>query len=239
MDINYSLRRETLPETIANRLETIILKQDEKLIVGDKLPSEQTLADNFNVSRPVIREALKILATRGLVEKKNGEGSFISEIDPSTIYDVIKRYVLSKDIDVQSIFLVRISLETTAAKLAAENAKEEDIEELYRINKEMDLNKHDLEKRAEYDVMFHNKIAEMSANPLIQIFTFSMAGLVIPVVRHTLESYGNEEGVLSHKEIVDAIKEGNAVKSEALMREHLVQSMSNYKRATIKNVYSL
>ena len=72
-NFNTEIKRVTMYEQIADRLEEMILS--DHISATDKLPSEQALATSFGVSRPVIREALMLLNARGLISQKNGEGA--------------------------------------------------------------------------------------------------------------------------------------------------------------------
>ena len=70
-------KKTNMYETIADKLEEMILT--DAISIDEKLPSEQTLATSFGVSRPVIREALMLLNARGLISQKNGEGNYVSQ----------------------------------------------------------------------------------------------------------------------------------------------------------------
>ena len=76
---DFAVSRVNLYEQIAGRLEEWILAHNFK--EQEKLPSEQALAEEFNVSRNVVREALKLLKERGLVDSRNGTGSYVTKPD--------------------------------------------------------------------------------------------------------------------------------------------------------------
>ncbi len=230
MNLDFSIKKESLPEIIANKLESTILKQTID-VENHRLPSEQTLAVSFGVSRPVIREAMKILKARGLVDQKNGDGTFIVEPEPSLIKDTLNRYLCLKKIDANSLFAVRINLEIMAVRLAAENGTEEDFQELQKINDEMQSHKEDLDLRAENDIKFHSKIATISGNPLLEIFIDSIASYLTVLIKDTLVSYGNEDGIISHNKIIEVLRNRNPMEAEDIIREHLITSMRHYELA--------
>jgi DNA-binding FadR family transcriptional regulator len=230
LETDLVLARESFPELIANKLEEMII--DGTFKVEQKLPSEQSLAGDFGVSRPVIREAMKILKERGLIIQKNGEGTFICEPDSGLVTDTINRIIHLRKIDVSDIYSVRINLETMAAAQAAVKATEQEFDELQSINDHMRENKNDVEKRAQDDVLFHRKIAQLSGNPLLEIFVESMAALLVRVVKYTLDNkVGNEEGIDYHDRIVRVLRTRDAEKAKKVVRLHLESSQQNYKLA--------
>ena len=89
--MDYGIERKALYEMIADKLELFIMNDTSK--ASKKLPSEQYLADSFGVSRPVIREALKILKERGLVEMRQGSATVISEYSAEHFCRTVKRMV--------------------------------------------------------------------------------------------------------------------------------------------------
>ena len=92
MKIDFQVERDSLSEQIAERIQAMIL--NDKTQVNDKLPSETALAAGFNVSRPIIREALTILKARGLVVQRQGGGSFVTCPDLKSINECMYRAIV-------------------------------------------------------------------------------------------------------------------------------------------------
>ena len=227
MDTDLILPRESFPEIIANKLEEMII--NGKFVMEQKLPSEQSLAGDFGVSRPVIRESMKILKERGLIIQKNGEGTFICEPDSELVTDTINRIIHLRKIDVDDIFSVRINLETMAAAQAAMKASDEGFDELQKINNHMREYMLNVDKRAQDDVLFHRKIAQLSGNLLLEVFVESMASLVTQVVKYTLDyKVGNEEGIDDHDRIIEVLRTRNVPEAKKVIRLHLESSQRNY-----------
>lgn len=227
MKIDLTLPRESFPEKIANKLEEMIM--NETFVADQKLPSEQSLADQFGVSRPVIRESMKILKERGLIIQKNGEGTFIREPDSELVTDTINRIVHLKNIKAEDIFDVRINLETMAAAQAAINAPDGGFDELQEINDHMKNFKDDVEVRVQDDILFHRKIAQLSGNRLLEVFVESMASLVTQIVKYTIEyKVGNEEGIQFHERIIEVLRSRNVPEAKKVIRQHLERSQQNY-----------
>lgn len=230
MDINFNISKEILCDQVADRLEQMILS--DKTQVGQKLPSEQTLSAGFGVSRPVIREALAILRARGLVTVQSGGGSRIIVPEPIQMQDVVNRLTLMRRISAEEVHEVRVQLEVMAARLAAANASEEQLERMTEINRKMEKEKENLKLRAELDLKFHQQLAEASGNQLLSIFIQSMSSILQTILESVLHlPQAHEDGVSYHERIIEALRSGDKDLSEALIREHLMMSMRNYEFA--------
>ena len=226
--INYNVERVNLYESIAKNLEDMILNDASQ--VGQKLPSEQTLATNFGVSRNVIRESLKLLKERQLIRLHVGEGAYIQKPGDQSVTDMLNRIVLMESIDPIKIYELRTILEVNACRMAAENKEIDDnFAKLEAINQSMRQSMDDTEKRVELDLEFHNMVAHLSGNPLLELFERSLAKLAVPVIRTALlPTAGNEAGICDHQRIIEALQKRDADEAVRLMNEHLRKSTQNY-----------
>ena len=226
--INYDIKRKNLYESVAENLEEMILNDASQ--IGQKLPSEQTLATNFGVSRNVIRESLKILQERQLITLQVGEGAYIKKPDDQSITDMLNRVIVMENIDPIKIYEMRSILEINACRLAAQKGcSASEIGELERINEEMRIWQHDIDKRTELDIEFHSYIAHISGNPLLELFERSITRLVSPVIRTALlPTSGNENGIRDHHEMIQVLKKGDSDQAAQLMYEHIRKSTQNY-----------
>ncbi|MEI7616540.1 MAG: GntR family transcriptional regulator, partial [Actinomycetota bacterium] len=125
------LNRKHLYEQIASQLEEMIL--NETLKIGDQLPPEKDLAEKFGVSRNILREALKTLKERGLIDVKTGNGIYITKPKPEVIKKILNRLVKLGDVNIKELFEFRLAIEVKACGLAAERATIEEIENLENI----------------------------------------------------------------------------------------------------------
>ena len=225
--INYHVERTNLYESIADNLEAMILNDSSQ--IGQRLPSEQTLATNFGVSRNVIREALKILKERHLICLKTGEGAYIEKPDNRSITELLNRIILMDKIEHSQILEIRMILETNACRLAAVRNKPEAFDVLEEINDSMLKYKDDINKRISLDIQFHITIAKLSQNLLFELFVQSMTNLLAPILRTALiPEGGNEDGIQFHKQIIETLRSGDGDKAEEIMRKHLSLSVLNY-----------
>ena len=225
--INYSVQRVNLYESIADNLEQMILNDSSQ--IGQRLPSEQTLAENFGVSRNVVRESLKILKERHLVSLRTGEGAYIEKPDNRSLTELLNRIILLDNVEHGAVMEVRRIIETEACRLAAERNEPGAFDVLDEINASMMKYKEDIEKRISLDIQFHITIAKLSHNPLLELFAQSMANLLAPILRTALiPEGGNENGIEFHKQIIATLRSQDGEKAEKLMRQHLEESVENY-----------
>jgi len=214
-------------EIIAERLENIILNDRSK--VEQKLPSEPFLAEAFGVSRPVIREAIKILKERGLIKSRQGASTVITKPDTDTLAKNINRIVISESIKPSEIYQIRILLETYSVSLAAQNRTDENIKRMKMLNEKFVSKEFTPEEMAEYDISFHTEIANASDNMLLKAILASVSVILKPILVELFESEKiDEHGYEFHKKIIGAIECGDVEEASEIMRAHLLLSARNY-----------
>lgn len=226
-EIDFSIKKTNLYEEVADKLEQMILSDTSQL--GQKLPSEQSLATSFGVSRNVIRESLKILKERQLVTLRMGGGSYIAKPKAQNLVDVVNRMIIMDDIDYNNVFEMRMLLEPCACRLAAKRGTDEDFDTLWSINTIMSEQGSNVEERIKYELNFHKKLAEISGNPILSAFVQSMSDLLVPLIRKALvPPSGHISGVTYHYRIVDVLRSRDADAAEQIMRSHLQDSTLKY-----------
>ena len=223
---SFTLNRLTLAEQVAEKIETMILSDDPKLV--GKLPSEQALAVSFSVSRTVIREALVILRAKGLIVKSNGVSSQIRKQPAINLENTFKWIIHLQNVNPQEIYEVRVALEAMAIYLAAEKHTEEDLACLEELVQEMEQNNHDLEARTKADLKFHQKIVSMSGNSLLIPISDSLFTLLHDIVYDTLKKIGpSDDSTIMHNRIIEAIRNGDPDTAAEQMRIHLALFIRN------------
>jgi GntR family transcriptional repressor for pyruvate dehydrogenase complex len=231
--INYKVNKTNLYEQIADTLEQAIVRSDDSV---KKLPSEQELSSRFNVSRTVIREALKVLKERGLIQPRNGEGSYISRPKTDTISSAINRLVRMDNISNEELHGIRVILETAAVRLAAIHAKPEDLEHLENILKQMSIRPLTAGRRIQIDSEFHITIAHASGNKLLEMFVEVMTMLLGEYMIKGFPGPASIKSVIGyHKNILEAVKNRNPEDAEEAMRSHLASARENVKVYGEKN----
>ncbi|WP_353114805.1 FadR/GntR family transcriptional regulator [Microbacterium sp.] len=214
------------PTEILGRLEQAIV--DGEITVGDRLPSERTLAEQFSVSRPVIREALRGLAERGLISVHPGRGSFVREESGDDLAAPLTRLARRAGATPRNIVTARTAIECTAVETAAELRSPERLAELERA-----LAAHEAaettESRAQTDYDFHATIVAAAENPVLAmmyqaIYPFTQ-GMML---RSQDDADVRHAGEPQHALIVDAIRAGDADRARELMRRHITLALDLY-----------
>lgn len=212
-----------LVEVTAEALIQYIMENN--LEAGDKLPNEYNLAQQVNVGRSTLREAVRSLVSRNVLEVRQGSGTYVSANigigeDPLGFAFVEDTLKLTED-----LFALRYILEPEVAMLAAHKHSEEELEELIRVHEEIERTIETTDQlHFELDIEFHSIIAKMSQN-------IAMNHL-IPVINQSITLYNsyytNEQSkshtIESHQEIVNAIQSRNPIQAKYAMQMHMANN---------------
>ena len=125
--------------------------------VGTRLPSENVLAELFGVSRVSVRTAQHKLMALNILEKRNGEGTFVKDVNVGSVFSNLVPMLVLEPRDILEILELRVGIETLSCSLAAKRATEEDIGKLEMIANQMKVNneRKDIEEYTRYDFNFH------------------------------------------------------------------------------------
>jgi GntR family transcriptional regulator, transcriptional repressor for pyruvate dehydrogenase complex len=212
-----------LYEQIVQQIEDSILKGQLK--EGEQLPAERELAQQFGVSRTAVREAVKTLREKGLVEAYAGRGTFVTSKTAHSIRLTLDRMMRS-DASEGTVHLaeVREILEPEIAALAAQRADDDTLSAMRESIGVMDAARQDPERFIEGDLDFHLALAEAAGNPLILSLIDSIVGLLREQRMRTYYTEGGpERGQYHHKRILEAIEHRNLQGAREAMRAHLRQ----------------
>jgi GntR family transcriptional regulator, transcriptional repressor for pyruvate dehydrogenase complex len=218
-----TVRTSRLYEQIVEQIEDSILKGTLK--PGDQLPAERELAQRFGVSRTAVREAVKALREKGLVEAYSGRGTFITDGTSQAIRQSIDLMVkFGRPNSSMHLAELRSILEPEIAALAATRAEEQYITAMQEAYEVMDRSREDPAGYIEADLDFHLAMAEAAGNPLILSLIDSIVDLLREQrVRIFQVEGGPERGQFHHRQILDAMIQRDAEKARAAMRAHLQQ----------------
>ncbi|MDO4308359.1 MAG: FadR/GntR family transcriptional regulator [Eubacteriales bacterium] len=220
MTMYKPISKSNLSSQIAECIENLIL--DQKLKVGDKLPSEMELAEQFHTSRNIVREAISMLKERGLVEVRNGSGAYVVRPEPSTLGSVMKRLVTVGATDAYEIYEIRMALEVRACGMAAVNAEAGEVEILKQLIAKMEQNYSDNIMWSKYDYQFHEKLAEMTHSTLFPVFLRPLISMVYDLSdQQPRTTKARKNGIEQHKKIVEAVEKGDRQEAEGAMERHL------------------
>jgi len=220
------IARLNLSQQIADLLEGSILTSPSNL--SKKIPSEQKLAAEYQVSRPVIREALQILQERGLIVSRNSSGCYVTKPKSQTVSSAIHRLMQMEQINTEELYLVRATLELAAVKEAALHATDSHIALMKRALDAYERSFLIEEERVVYDKQFHMLIAQSSGNTLLKIFVEVLISLLGDYfLKGLFVEGGFEDGKVRHRAILKAIEDHDMRNAEEAMRNHLKVSMNN------------
>ncbi|HET7441578.1 MAG TPA: FadR/GntR family transcriptional regulator [Terriglobales bacterium] len=212
-----------LYEQIVKQIEESILKGALK--PGDQLPAERDLAQQFGVSRTAVREAVKALREKGLVEAYSGRGTFITNGTSQAIkqsLDFMMR--IGQQDGLVHLAEVRQILEPEIAALAATRIQEPHLATMREAVAVMDQALRDPDAYIEADLDFHLSLAEAAENPIILSLIDSIVGLLREQrLRIFYVDGGPERGQSHHKRILEAVEARDADRSRDAMRAHLQQ----------------
>lgn len=212
-----------LYEQIVGQIEELILA--DRLRPGDQLPSERELAEQFRVSRTAVREAIKALREKGLVEIHTGRGTFITAGITKALRNTLGWMVRTSEGDShRDLVQVRTILEPEIAAIAAEMATEQDVEELGRAVGAMDAALDDADVFIEADLEFHLALAHATQNRLIPMLLDPIVDLLREQrTRIFLVEGGAKRGQHHHKRILAAVGQHDSVAARHAMQAHLEQ----------------
>jgi GntR family transcriptional regulator, transcriptional repressor for pyruvate dehydrogenase complex len=217
------VRTSRLYEQIVQQIEESILKGALK--AGDQLPAERDLAQRFGVSRTAVREAVKALREKGLVEAYTGRGTFITDGTSQVVRQSIELVAkIGQPNGSTHLAEVRAILEPEIAALAATRIQEQHLVLMREAVALMDLEYDDPDAFIEADLDFHLALAEAADNPMILSLLDSIVGLLREQRTRIFQVEGGpNRGQSHHKRILEAVEQHNPEKARDAMRAHLQQ----------------
>jgi len=208
--MDTKLNNRPLYEDVADKLREQIFSK--KLLPGSWL-DEQSLADQFGISRTPMREAIKVLASEGLVTIKMRRGAYVTEVFRS---------------DLEQIFTILSLLEGQAAKEAATKASEAQLNLLDHLHHRLETAAadRDIEQFFEINVKFHELIQEIAGNRWMNGVVADLRKVLKLHRRDSLTSTGRlQNSLLEHREILRALLKRDVAASESAMQKHLANGL--------------
>ena len=219
MAYNYEkVNRQLLVPQIEDQLMLYIGQDD--IAIGSRLPSEYELAELFGVGRSTVREAVKSLTTKGILEVRRGAGTFVKSkelvmADPLGLSQFEDKYRLAME-----LFDARILLEPEVAAAACEKATEEEKQQIKALCDETEALYLAGKNHIQKDMEFHACIAKCSRNRVFEV--------LIPVIHTAVTTFANltnrklmRETIDTHREITNAILRGDSMGAKCAMIMHL------------------
>lgn len=215
-------------DAIAAQIEAEIVAG--QLLPGDRLLSERQLSERHGASRPIVREALRGLVERGLIDVAPGRGAFVRS--PSSLHGTgsLDAMYRRRQPTARQLSEARLMLECEAASLAAQHATLDDVTELQRKLHELEASLTPIEN-VRNDLAFHLAIAAASHNPVIETMFASIAPLSVELmVRSTGDPDVTRRSAPYHRTAYEAIAARNPEGAREAMRAHLNVARDTYGR---------
>ena len=212
-----------LYEQIVQQIEESIHKGE--LVEGSQLPAERDLAVQFGVSRTAVREAIKALQEKGLVESFPGRGTFVTNGTSNSMRRSLDQIIKSGEPNGWAYLVeVREILEPEIAAMAAVRATEQDLAAMREALEVMDNSEQDSDAFIEADLDFHLALAEAAANPIVLSLIDSIVGMLREQRLRIFQIGGGpQRGQYHHRQILEAIQRCDAQGARAAMQAHLSQ----------------
>jgi GntR family transcriptional regulator, transcriptional repressor for pyruvate dehydrogenase complex len=226
-------RNPPLADTIAQILLQVILSR--RMRPGDEIPSERALSGQFGVSRTVVREALRSLAARGVIEMRPSASPVVAHVSPDVVSDSMRLFLHStSDTTYAQVYEVRLLFEPELAALAAERATGEDVARLRETCDRLVRAAHSVMKAptrrddallrecATADLEFHAQVARAAHNVIYVILLDAIHDVELAMIAMTMGEPGDIELIEpEHGAILDAIASRDAPRARQAMRSHL------------------
>ncbi len=214
------VRKKRAYEDIVVQIQDLITRG--RLKKDDQLPNEKELSDTFKVSRSTVREAILSLETMKLVERRQGEGTYVIATSEESLVQPLASALYGEKDDLIDIFALRKIIEPEVAQIATETATPEDVAELEKILKEQENDISTGGQGVDIDATFHQLLSRTAKNMVLERLSRALMELLSETRGEYLQS--EERRIVSvkgHWRILDAVKAGNGRAARKAMLKHL------------------
>ncbi|PID58084.1 GntR family transcriptional regulator [candidate division KSB3 bacterium] len=202
-----------------------------RLKSGDKLPSEQKLEERFGISRAIVRRALKRLDAYGIVKTVPQSGTYVAGLGLDALGGLLSNVLELEEKHYEAVVEARYAVEAHAVRLATERISPKGLEELDAVHRDFSQQMRRGVGSLDEDLVFHLKIAEFAANPVLKALITILASDVIKLNRDLEEHLGRQKflerrimAVQEHQQILDAMHSREPEKAVSAMQEHYQKS---------------
>ena len=226
-----SIKRNNLVEMIFNALKKDILSG--ALPKGELLLPQDVLAQQFGVSRTVIREAFNKLSSLGLIKSHQGKGTFVRSPNAKNVIEPMLNALYLDESSTRELMETRYYLERAVARLAAKRAKSEDIAPLQRIidNMRQHAKSGDIEAYAKEDFSFHLRLSELSKNDILNRILETIREIAYVFLTSFSRTEGAQERAIDfHQRILNAVAERDPDMAEREMQLHILDIIKTLRK---------
>jgi len=213
------IRKQNIKDVVYEQLKKAIVAGEWQQ--GNRIPSENELAATLGVSRVSVRSALQSLSSLGLVESRQGEGTFVCRFSGTQyIKNLIPILMLGKP-ETKNLMEFRMIFDCGIAGLAAEHCGPDVIGKLKSNYKKHKGLSGDTKKAAECDLEFHSLLAEATENPLLIEVYAVLKDVFLSALYDIVAVMGTTNALVFHKKIIEALEAHDAPLARDIMRQHI------------------
>ncbi|MYL40381.1 FCD domain-containing protein [Virgibacillus massiliensis] len=218
MEPIQSMERTSLKKTVIQEIKNYIIENE--LSSGNKLPTERRLAEMFQVSRSVVREALSYLENTGVITTTQGKGAYLNESNIDTLLNSFFFLWQINGGNIEDIMSLRIMFESSAVEEIVKQENREEMETIQALlikSKDADT----MEEYRNFDMLFHKQLLKATRNPLFIQMTNMINSYFFETeyIQLSLEEY--QQVIREHQSIIEAIKNKNAELAKSLLNNHI------------------
>ena len=209
-----------LPIKVAEDIESRI--KSGLLTEGEKLPSEREMAENYSVSRNVVREALKMFNEKGLVDILTGKGAYVTKPKADDLLGKFENALDCSNVNAEELLEARLEMELVIAKKVIANVTDEDIRKMKELFSYMEDSIYNISEYLKLDARFHLFLAQCSNNQVLVLIASTLNNLT------DRRSYFSNKGIelikraqREHAQMIEAIEKRNYMEFETSIRRHL------------------
>lgn len=192
---------------------------------GERIPSENELASTLGVSRISVRSALDKLTGLGLVESRQGEGTFVCELSGAQYLNNLVPIMMLGKPTLKHLLEFRMIFDCEMAGLAAIRARTETIQKLKDNLAHHKKLSNDIRAAAQCDLEFHFLIAQASANPLLEQIYNTLKDVFLAGLYDIVTVMGTGNAFIYHERIIKCIEAKDSERAKAIMREHILDTI--------------
>ena len=217
-------RQKRLSDSVADDILSMITIE-KKFMPGEKLPNENELSEELKISRTTLREAIRILATNGILEIQRGKGTFVKKDFKGDNIEEISS--LSKiKANAKDLYEMRLIFEPEAAYLAVERASDAEIKRILSLGEEIEEYIKLGKDRTEIEQAFHKSIAKATHNEFMnKLMTVIYLAIDKGVALSEKKETAVKDTITDHRMIMDFIKNRNAEGAKSAMKIHILHAI--------------
>lgn len=220
LDFDVPIKRESVAEMVAKRILDMVTSKALK--PGDQLPPERDLAEQLNVSRPSVREAIRGLSILGVVQSRQGGGAYITDLDGDAVLGPIRFFLSLDKMNIGELYDARSLIEGDVARRAAINMDDAQLEALEQILEEQETTLEDASEFRLSDFKFHEAIWIGSGNSFLKRIGESLNALGLEFRRRASEQPEVlAQSYQDHRVLLNALKARDPAAAAVAAERHM------------------